>query len=154
MTLSDIAALANDYTDENIRTNIIRGFVNTSLSRINAEIKTKLPLFDVDATGDEEYTALGSDWIHTIVIPYVCWSIKMNDGSLNEARMYEIQYRDGIELLKINKHKAIDKAYFKDGFENMYTLSNYKGMSGKRNLKGTSYDPLGQGLDLRDEDDD
>lgn len=150
MTLSEIATLANNYTDENIRTNIIRGFVNTSLSRINAELKTKLPLIDEG----EEYTALGSDWIHTIVIPYVCWSIKMNDGSLNEARMYEIQYRDGIELLKINKHKAIDKAYFKDGFENMYTLKNYKGMSGKRNLKGTSYDPLGQGLDLRDEDDD
>lgn len=150
MTLSEIATLANDYTDENIRTSIIRGFVNTSLSRINAELKTKLPLIDEG----EEYTALGSDWIHTIVIPYVCWSIKMNDGSLNEARMYELQYRDGIELLKINKHKAIDKAYFKDGFENMYTLSNYKGMSGKRNLKGTSYDPLGQGLDLRDEDDD
>lgn len=150
MTLSEIATLANDYTDENIRTNIIRGFVNTSLSRINAEIKTELPLIDEG----EEYTALGSDWIHTIVIPYVCWSIKMNDGSLNEARMYEIQYRDGIELLKINKHKAIDKAYFKDGFENMYTLSNYKGMSGKRNLKGTSYDPLGQGLNLIDEDDD
>lgn len=150
MTLSEIATLANNYTDENIRTNIIRGFVNTSLSRINAELKTKLPLINEG----EDYTALGSDWIHTIVIPYVCWSIKMNDGSLNEARMYELQYRDGIELLKINKHKAIDKAYFKDGFENMYTLNNYKGMSGKRNLKGTSYDPLGQGLDLRDKDDD
>lgn len=149
MTLLDITNLSNEYTDETATVQMARGFINTAISRINAELKTKLPLID----DVEEYTYIGTEWIHTVIIPYVCWSIKMNDGSLNEARMYEIQFKDGLEILKFNKKTAIDKEYYKDGSSNMYTIKPYAGMSNMRNNRPSSNFPLGGNFEVKKDGD-
>lgn len=152
MNLNEMATIANNYTDENVQVSMIRGFINTAISRINAELKTNLPLIEIDQDADEEYTPLEDEWVHTVLIPYACWAIKMNDGSLNEARMYEIQFNEGINILKVNKNSAIDEAYHKDGFNNMYFLNNYKGMPRGNRNKADSLDPLGQGINIKEDD--
>lgn len=124
MTLNDIASVANSYTDESISTTIIKGFVNSAISKINTNIKSILPtIHDTEA-----YTALSDDWINSVIVPYVCWSIKMNDSSLNEANSYLYQYEVGMKELKKNKHEAISTDYQGSSFKTVYTMTRYNRM--------------------------
>ena len=152
MTLERMTELANTYTDESADEEIVAGFINTAISRINAELKTKLPIIDTTASVAEEYTPLEDTWVNLVLIPYACWGIKMNDGSLNEARMYEIQFLNGLELIKANKRIAIDTAFQREGFINSWRLKNYRGITNLSNNRATSIDPLGQGINLADQD--
>lgn len=154
MTLERMTELANAYTDESADEEVVAGFINTAISRINAELKTKLPIIDITASVAEEYTPLEDTWVNLILIPYACWGIKMNDGSLNEARMYEIQFINGLELIKNNKKTAIDPAYHGGGFINSWALKNYRGITNLSNDRATSVDPLGQGINLAEDGED
>lgn len=153
MTLERMTELANTYTDESAEELVVAGFINTAISRINAELKVKLPIIDITASVSEEYTPLEDTWVNLVLIPYACWGIKMNDGSLNEARMYEIQFINGLELIKNNKRIAIAEAYQGDGFVNSWRLNNYKGMGSWGRSSGDSLDPLNQGINLLGDDD-
>ena len=124
MTITDIAIISNDYTDENFSDALVRSFADNAISRINVEIKTKLPSYAIEG----EYIALSDDWQRLIVIPFVCWSIKMNDSSLNEADVYWGQFSQGMELIKKNKRTAVSEEYRQDGFSNVYQIKQYRGM--------------------------
>lgn len=118
MTINEIGIVSNDYTDENFSDNLIKNFADSGISRINVELNTILPPYD-DA---ETYLAISDDWQRMVIIPFVCWSIKMNDSSLNEAERYRIQFEQGIRLLVRNKNKAISEEYRKEGFSNAYPI--------------------------------
>lgn len=120
MTLNEMSKIANDYTDENIATGMLHSFANGAISRVNIELKSKLPLID----NVETYTALDDDWINAIVIPFMCWSIKMNDSSLNEAQIYLFQFQEGLREIKKNKYLAIDEAYRGDSFQTKFVMDN------------------------------
>ena len=124
MTWNELITIANNYTDENMTTGVLLGFANVGISRINTSIGSKLPLFDTV----EEYTALSNDWLHVVVIPYVCWSIKMNDSSLNEADAYLSQFYQGLEELRKNKNKVIPEDYQGEGFNRIFKVKQYTGM--------------------------
>lgn len=129
MTLTELIKIANDYTDENITQGVILGFANVGISRINTSIGSKLPLFTIGEPGEpNEYTALSRDWLHVVVIPYVCWSIKMNDSSLNEADAYLSQFYQGLEELRKNKSKVIPELYQGEGFNRIFKVKQYTGM--------------------------
>lgn len=125
MTITEIATLANNYTDENFADNIVLGYANIAISKINIAVRSKLPLF---SSTSEDYITLGVDWIHSIVVPYVCWSIKMNDSSLNEANAYLFQFQQGIQDLIKNKNTAIPKENQGGGFSSVHVIKPYKGM--------------------------
>lgn len=124
MTLTNIASTANDYTDESLSTGIIKSFVNGAISKINITLKSTLPVID----DTEPYTALSDDWVHTVIIPYVCWGIKMNDSSTNEANMYLYQYESGLRELKKNKQSAVAEEYQGDSFKTVFKIERYVGM--------------------------
>lgn len=124
MTITDVAMVANDYTDENFSDSLVRSFADNAISRINVELRTKLPVYQ--AQGD--YLALSDDWQRMIVVPFVCWSIKMNDSSLNEADVYWGQYSQGMALLKLNRRTAITDEYREEGFSNVHKIKQYRGM--------------------------
>lgn len=124
MTLDELIKIANDYTDENMTQGVILGFANVGISRINTSIGSKLPLFETKG----EYTALSKDWLHVVVIPYVCWSIKMNDSSLNEADAYLSQFYQGLEELRKNKNKVIPEDFQGEGFNRIFKVKQYTGM--------------------------
>lgn len=117
MTINEIANLANDYTDENFSDSLVQGFADSAISRINVELNTALPFY-----GDGTYLAISDDWQRMIVVPFVCWSIKMNDSSLNEAERYRIQFESGMVLLRRNKNNAITEEYRDGGFSNRHEI--------------------------------
>lgn len=143
MTVNEITAIANNYTDENFNSSTTIDFVNSCIGQINRTVKANLPLVD-DTTTD--YDALTDDWILTVIVPYVCWSIKMNDGSLNEANVFFAQYSRGLDSLKKNKRHAIDKDYQGSGFDNTAQIKPYRNSWGgnKPRFRAHSDDPLGQ----------
>lgn len=123
MNLNDITIAANDYTDENFTASRIRTFVDEAIAVVNVELKAKLPYFPESSA--EAYTALNDKYIRTFVIPYVAYSIKMNDGSLNEASVFETRWTQGLFKLNKNKKEAIHEDYRESGFLNAYKITQY-----------------------------
>lgn len=126
MNLTQLTSVANNYTDENFTTNITSSYANLAISKINVKLKSTLPMFSTDASTD--YTALDDTWLMSVVVPFICWSIKMNDGSINEAREYQYQFEVGINDLNKNKKTAISEDYQGTGFKSVYKITPYNGM--------------------------
>lgn len=142
MTLAKLTEIANSYTDENFTTTQTIGYANTAISKINTELKSTLPLFPANAATD--YTDLSDDWLTLVVLPHICWSIKMNDGSLNEAREYLMQFQLGMRTLMKNKKQAIPEERQGSGFKTVYTITRYTGMPKTSTVLGAdSTSPLG-----------
>ena len=114
MNLTDLTAIANGYTDENFSTTLTKLYADEAISQINIELRTNLPAFPASAS--ISYTALSDDWLKTVVALYMAYSIKMNDGSLNEADRFFVRYQNVLSTLKKEKSYAIPVAYQGDGF--------------------------------------
>jgi hypothetical protein len=125
MTLTQLTTMANNFTDENVVPTVTMNYANSAISGVNIALKTSLPYFDDNVTN---YIGLSDDWLQTVVIPYMCWAIKMNDSSINEAREFLFQYEKGLRVLKQNKKTAIPTDYQGTGFRNVYPITNYNGM--------------------------
>ncbi len=123
MNLAQITTAANVYTDENFNTTTAQTYANEAIAKINIELKAKLPFFGIDTNDD--YTALDEKWLRTTVVPYVAYSIKMNDGSLNEADRFLRQFNQGMFTLKNNKRLAISENFRDEGFLNGYKIKAY-----------------------------
>ena len=119
MNVTDMTSAANAYTDENFKPTQVLFFVNEAIGTINAQLNCSLP-FVSDGTTD--YTGLNETWIRQILIPYICYSIKMNDGSINEANMFYRSYEMGLQRISDNKRDAIPTAYQNSGFANAYQI--------------------------------
>lgn len=126
MTLSDMVTVANNYTDENFKSTLCLSFVNEAIGTVNAEFDCSLP-FITDTEAD--YTALSETWIRQILIPYICYSIKMNDGSVSEASVFQNSYDRGMERLKNNKFTAIPDAYQSSNFARVFQIDYVTGLS-------------------------
>lgn len=129
MTLTEITNAANAYTDENFEPTTVLYFVNEVISKINSELKCNLPIFE---NVTEDYTALENKWIISLFIPYACYSIKMNDSSLNEADRYLGIFNSNLLRLIDNKDVAILEIYREEDFDEIYqrdlSLGINKGM--------------------------
>jgi hypothetical protein len=119
MTLSEITRIANNYTDEVFSSLVCLDFANEAIAKINVALGAKLPYFQIvsGTTDSADYTALTPEWLRTVVIPYVSYSIKLNDGSLQESTSNFIQrYQQGLKDLKKNKYSAISENYRDNNF--------------------------------------
>lgn len=111
MLLTDITTIANNITDENFSTIFVREYFNEAISNINVAISAKLPYITTE-TANDDYIALSEEWIRSTVIPYVCYLIKTNDGSLNEASAAFFQrYQINLAEMRRIKSKAIKPRY-------------------------------------------
>lgn len=108
MTLTEMTKAANMYTDENFSATQCLPFVNEVIGTVNAELSCSLPFIDSTSA---DYSALSETWIRQLFIPYISYSIKMNDGSLSEANMYLRMYENGLQRLYNNKDTAISSDY-------------------------------------------
>jgi len=123
MTLTEITQIANDFADEQVTVAVTKGFANECIANINAQLSAKLPMFDAV---DTDYTALSEVWLRSVVIPYVSYAIKLNDGSLNEADTTFIQrYNIGMSVLKKNKKAAIAEEYRDSGFSKVIVIGTF-----------------------------
>jgi hypothetical protein len=97
MTITEITRIANNYTDEVFTASVCLDFANEAIAKVNVALGTTLPFMNLN----NEYTALAEQWIRTVIIPYVSYSIKLSDGSINESQVNFLQrYEQGIKELK------------------------------------------------------
>lgn len=127
LTLEKIKDLANAVTDETFAITLIRGYADEAISHINITLGSKLPPFATTAT--EVYSALDDMWLRTIVVNFIADRIKRNDGSLNEAAMYEQTWRLNLNTLKKEKRTYIADAYKGDNFSTTYANDPSKGLN-------------------------
>lgn len=129
MTITDIAKLANDSTDEIFGTDIILGFFNEAISNINIDLSAKLPYVTSDDI-DNDYTALDEEWIRAVVVPYISYMIKTNDGSLNEAdNAFYLRYQVNLRKMKKLRSRSISPEYrfwWETATEMDFTSAPYK----------------------------
>jgi hypothetical protein len=105
MRISEITRIANNYTDEVFTNLVCLDFANEAIAKINVSIGVTLPYFSLisgsSPSESVDYTALPEEWIRTVIVPYVCYSIKLSDGSINESQINFLQrYENGIKELK------------------------------------------------------
>lgn len=124
MTLTELTLAANVYSDENFNTSVTRVYANEAIARANIKLKAKLPYFS-DTDDNADYAALAEEWLRGYVVPYIAYSIKMNDGSLNEADRFNVRWQEGLYLLVREKRTAIDEAYRGTGFINGYKIEQH-----------------------------
>jgi hypothetical protein len=119
MTITEITRIANNYTDEVFTNLVCLDFANEAIAKINVALGAALP----DMTASADYTALASQWIRTVVVPYVSYSIKLNDGSINESQVNFLQrFEQGMRELRKNKKQAITENYRGDNFGGIATM--------------------------------
>lgn len=118
MTITEITRIANNYTDEVFTTAVCLDFANEAIAKINIALGTVLP----NMTSGDDYTALPEQWIRTVIVPYVSYSIKLSDGSINESQVNFLQrYENGLKELK----KARSTVFPKDS---VYRGTNFGGV--------------------------
>ena len=130
MNLEQLINTASAYTDETFTASIGMSFANRAISKINTEVNLMLPYFDDDgATSNTEYTALPKDWLIGLIVPYLCYSIKKNDGSDTEAERYSQEFYETLVSFKeraggVNPDgtSIISDDYKGDGFGGVYEL--------------------------------
>lgn len=126
MNLIEMTAASNAFTDENIGTNLSIHFVNDIIGKINTELKSDLPFI---TSPNDNYIALSEKWQRTLFIPYISWATKMNDGSLNEASIYEQSYLDSFRRLIELKYDAISEEYRTEDFEDFFEMNKTNGIN-------------------------
>jgi hypothetical protein len=119
MRITEITRIANNFTDEVFTNLVCLDFANEAIAKINVALGATLPYMDLDS----DYTALEEQWIRTVVVPYVSYSIKLNDGSINESQINFLQrYEQGVRELRKNKKQAISTTYRGDNFGGIATM--------------------------------
>ena len=119
MTITEITRIANNYTDEVFTTSVCLDFANEAIAKINVTLGATLPYMSLTS----DYTALDEQWIRTVIVPYVSYSIKLNDGSINESQVNFLQrFEQGMRELRKNKKQAITENYRGDNFGGIATM--------------------------------
>jgi hypothetical protein len=128
MTITDITRIANNYTDEVFTASVCLDFANEAIAKINAALGAKLPYYS--PTADYSSDILGEEWQRTVIVPYVSYSIKLNDGSINESQINFLQrYEEGLKELRKNKKTAISAAKNEQTGEYLYRKDNFGGVA-------------------------
>ena len=126
MTITEITRIANNYTDEVFTNLVCLDFANEAIAKINIALGAKLPYMNLTA----DYTALDEQWIRSVIVPYVSYSIKLNDGSINESQVNFLQrYEQGVRELRKNKKQAIKDTKNETTGEFLYRGDNFGGIS-------------------------
>jgi len=118
MTLEEIRNAANAITDENTTAVLTEQFVNEAIANINIELGATLPVIDTIT----DYVALSDNFIRVVIVPFVSYCIKSNDGSLTEARDFFSRYQRGVQLLARVMDDAIPAAYQDENFGGAYVI--------------------------------
>lgn len=93
MTLDEIIKISNSYTDEVVTVSNAIRYANEGVALINSKYSTDLPYFEDTTT---EYLGLNDTWLRRLIVPFVNYSVKMNDSSLNEAMEYKNTFYEAL----------------------------------------------------------
>lgn len=109
MTLEQLTEIANNYADEQFDEGLVMDYVNEAISKINIGLDVTLPFFTEETT---TYDAIDESWQRALFVPYIVYSIKLNDGSMNEASYaYGQRFEPAMRELKRSRSFDIPKKY-------------------------------------------
>ena len=110
MKVQDIMSYSDSFTDEVCTEGWARAFINQAIGRINTALRISLPLLSPD---DSEYSSsiLPDDWQNALLVIFVCYGVKMNDTSLNEADRYLSLFNEALDSLKSNMTTVVPPEY-------------------------------------------
>ena len=93
MTLKEIMTWSDGFTDEVQTQALALSYANRAIAIINTRFNTALPFItDINA----EYDAITPSWFVRFLLAYLSYGIKMNDGSITEAREYKQDFETAI----------------------------------------------------------
>lgn len=110
MEIQQMMQFSDSFTDEVCTEEWARAFANQAIARINLELNISLPLL---ADTEPEYSPdiLPDDWQNALLVIFICWGVKMNDTSLNEADRYLQLFNDALSRLKANLTTVVPPEY-------------------------------------------
>lgn len=109
MNISEIIDNINELADEQESTNVIIGFINDAIARVNIECDALFPSYSIEDT--EEKFILPDKWTRTLIIPFGVGRVKQRDSSQFE---YTDAYREFLENLDMFKVKYTIPEELKD----------------------------------------
>lgn len=128
MTIENILNNSKYLTDETISDENAINSINRCISLINTKCNTKFPyLTNLTST----YTYIPNKWLVSLLSPYLCYSIKMNDTSTNEANNYLDTFYNSLNEFKDKIATLVDNYENGDtesGISNEYI--DYNGFGG------------------------
>ncbi len=126
MKLSTVMTYSDGYTDEVQTTALALGYSNRAIAHLNTRFNLTLPFItDIDA----DYTAMSDSWFVRFMTDALSYGIKMNDGSLTEAREYKNNFDMSVyEFEGIDRSAVIDEAYLPDDGSSLYVIDTSLGL--------------------------
>lgn len=118
MTLQSITDAANAFCDESFNVNTTVYFANEAIAVLNTRLKSTLPVFNTT----NDYSALDDNWLRLLIVPYVSYSIKRNDGSIAEADRFYGNFSAAFAEIQSNKYSAIAEDYRTEDFGDGYQI--------------------------------
>lgn len=108
MTLDELIKVSNSYTDEVLSGAEAIRFANEGLSLINSKFSINLSFFEDITT---EYVGLSDTWLRRLLVPYLNYSVKMKESSLNEAAEYKNTFYEAISDFNNVYLEILDEEY-------------------------------------------
>jgi hypothetical protein len=125
MTLDDLKKRAESFTDETITDDFALSYSSEALDIINTEAGLLLPYF-VDL--EEVYVAMPDSWIGRLIVPYLCYGIKMNDTSLPEAYEYKNKFDIALMKFKDIARSLLEEEFVDSNFSDVYAIDSSKAL--------------------------
>jgi len=119
MKLSDLIAVSDSYTDEVLSTTSAILYANEVIAKINTKLRVSLSYF-VDATTD--YTDLDEGWLRRLLVPWLNYSVKMNDSSLNEAERWKIEFLEAMAEFSGEYLETLDETLLTGDMPGVYQM--------------------------------
>lgn len=117
MKLEALVLQSDAYTDEAISSaNAVR-YANKAVAVINSRLNTTLPFF---VSHSVEYEALNDTWLMRLIVPYLNYSIKMNDSSSSEAGHYYQEFLEALSEFEEKFYEVLDPSYTENVSGNIY----------------------------------
>lgn len=125
MTLQEITNAANAFCDESFDRNITVFFANEAIAFINSRLRSTLPSFDLTT----DYNSLNDNYLRLLVIPYVSYSIKRNDGSIAEADRFFQNFLITLTELESNAFAIIPEQFRSEEFGGVTQVNTEKAIN-------------------------
>ena len=119
MKLNELMPISDSYTDEVLTASNAIKYANEAVAFINTKLKTSLPFFSNVTT---DYTALSESWARRLFVPYLNYSVKMNDASLTEAAEYKQAFMLAFVDFQSSYLDDLDEEYQPENLPGVYMI--------------------------------
>lgn len=131
MKLSELITISDSYTDEVLTSTKGILYANEVVAKINSKYGLDLPFFEnatddwtfLDPDTDLAVAVLPPTWMRRLFVPWMNYSVKMNDSSLNEAAEYKSEFFEAMMDFGENYLNILDEYFLTGDMNGVYTIN-------------------------------